>query len=592
MPQVGAHLVIGEKVLESLGSPSALVSNEHCFKLGSIGPDLALFLFDKAGSSRILNEVIGIYSTISEISEKLEEVEEKVSGPIEDLVDWFTGGVSTELVELVTLAQEALKTAFTMTMLPGTSTTIPNPFHGTYVPGLPQGETIAVASSDLSFLLRRFGHPYTNDPGFKDPEPFGSYKNWWWVDLLHYRKTGPFAEALRSKANGDVQKAYAQGYVTHIAGDVCGHPFVNGVVGGPFRNHVIRHMVLENIIDTWVWDKYKHEDLTASGLERQIDVGDDFDQISELLLATMREVYFDNNIRPGLFDDSLPSRSDLRRAYKLMMTYLKKSTNSSVVPPTPPPGNPAELLEEIGESIAGTLDNIGEAFDSDNEWWEWLLAPLMAALYAAVLIIKLATLPAGVIAGLAAMPMRWLAYLIQVALYDLINNMRWQLALGGWGKVPSSELNRDLSLASVHLPGYRTDRMTFRYPHRQVPHDVQAFWLMDPFLVGTPLEGNPTAECCPYKKHSTPDVFIDGPGFDAGAIQDLHRFAGPLGSPSDTVGIEWATFLGSQLGNSVNFAKMMIEGDYPLASFDLDGDKGYGFLSWDGEPPHYDDDLI
>ena len=110
-----------------------------------------------------------------------------------------------------------------------------------------------ISSTDnFGFPFRMFGHPFTDDGQWKQPLPPGNYSEWWWMDILHYRRTGAFAKALLNNASGSAQISYARGYMTHVAGDICGHPFINGLVDGPFRNHAYRHLVLETLADTWL----------------------------------------------------------------------------------------------------------------------------------------------------------------------------------------------------------------------------------------------------------------------------------------------------------------------------------------------------
>jgi hypothetical protein len=54
-------------------------------------------------------------------------------------------------------------------------------------------------------------------------------------------------------------RAFAFGYITHYVADVVGHPFVNQVVGSPWRMYWQRHHLVENFIDAYVWDRW-HDD--------------------------------------------------------------------------------------------------------------------------------------------------------------------------------------------------------------------------------------------------------------------------------------------------------------------------------------------
>ncbi len=72
--------------------------------------------------------------------------------------------------------------------------------------------------------------------------------------MLHYRKTYKFAAALWRNADCPERKAFALGWMTHLATDVVGHSFVNQKCGGPYRLHPQRHHLIENHIDAWVYD--------------------------------------------------------------------------------------------------------------------------------------------------------------------------------------------------------------------------------------------------------------------------------------------------------------------------------------------------
>jgi hypothetical protein len=75
--------------------------------------------------------------------------------------------------------------------------------------------------------------------------------------MLHYRKTYEFAAQLwraADQANNDRFRAFALGWMTHLATDVAGHCFVNEKCGGPYRLHWQRHHLVENHMDAQVYD--------------------------------------------------------------------------------------------------------------------------------------------------------------------------------------------------------------------------------------------------------------------------------------------------------------------------------------------------
>lgn len=596
MPQVAGHFVVAEKLAQALGNPAELTQNPAALHLGAIGPDLFLMLFDTPKMENfqgLLNEVIGFYDVIHEVRECFESITDALGGPIEDLADWILGDLNNRLLSIVSLSAVSLVEMFKLNLIPEVGPmAIPNPYAGMGIPGISNAPTMTIKASDLSIVLRQFGHPYSVDVTsamhYKDFADWRNYKDWWWMDILHYRRTVPFAKRLLDAAGADdFLKAYATGYFSHVGADICGHPFTNALVGGPFRTHVIRHMVLENISDTWIWDHYHHRDMVSAKLDTLIDLNDNqIAKIVDFLITQLNQVYPDAEFT----EKRKPTRDELIRAYTTMKHYLRVSTDSGIDPPQPPPSGLTGYIEEAWESIVGTGESIGNLFDSDNEWWEWLLAPFLAAAYAAVLLFKIATAPAQVIRNLSTSSLQWLAYDIQRALWEFIMNARWQLVLGGWGKPSTYDLTREFAQTGYVVPSSRTGTGVFDYPYRQVSHTIHGFWLIDPSQCST-LD-SPRAECCPFPKTADPSIYIDGPAYDQLKDTELKNFAIGVSSPADTIDLEHATVRGPQFGNAVEFTKKMMTGSYPIDGFDLDGDIGYGFKCWgkdyENDTPYYD----
>jgi hypothetical protein len=94
-------------------------------------------------------------------------------------------------------------------------------------------------------------------------------QDFFWSDMLHYRKTSRFPAALwevakRREESADPRdpasvqesakwagriRAYALGWMTHLGTDTTGHAFVNQKSGGPYRTHWQRHHLIENHMD-------------------------------------------------------------------------------------------------------------------------------------------------------------------------------------------------------------------------------------------------------------------------------------------------------------------------------------------------------
>jgi hypothetical protein len=96
-------------------------------------------------------------------------------------------------------------------------------------------------------------------------------RRWRARNTLHGSHTGRFLQELRQRAafSGDSRLvAYADGATIAYATAASGNPFVNGVVGGPHRNHWWRHRWISNHIDAWVWGYVeKRRNVRTSGGE-------------------------------------------------------------------------------------------------------------------------------------------------------------------------------------------------------------------------------------------------------------------------------------------------------------------------------------
>ena len=105
------------------------------------------------------------------------------------------------------------------------------------------------------------------------PHSGADEQTFFWSDTPHYRKTFEFARFLWEQADKnwspadhdlnqqltakpalrDRLRAYALGWMTHLATDVTGHAFVNEKAGGPYRTHWQRHHLVENHMDAAVY---------------------------------------------------------------------------------------------------------------------------------------------------------------------------------------------------------------------------------------------------------------------------------------------------------------------------------------------------
>lgn len=99
MPKFGGHIVIGEEIAKRLGYFDASVDGDigAALRLGAIGPDLTLFLFDPAEDNAIAYDALktasNLYKSIRDIRDKIEEIDDYIGKPATDLTEWMTAKI-------------------------------------------------------------------------------------------------------------------------------------------------------------------------------------------------------------------------------------------------------------------------------------------------------------------------------------------------------------------------------------------------------------------------------------------------------------------------------------------------------------------
>jgi hypothetical protein len=72
-------------------------------------------------------------------------------------------------------------------------------------------------------------------------------------EFLRWHRSGAFARNLLQGASTDQQRAYALGWLCHVATAVSSEPFINNIVGGPYRTHWWRNQLVRNFVDSWTF---------------------------------------------------------------------------------------------------------------------------------------------------------------------------------------------------------------------------------------------------------------------------------------------------------------------------------------------------
>jgi len=241
MPTSGTHITILQRIAASspvygavLGDPDPMLpaTDPRAIKmrfasLGACGPDFLYALMDYGADLQDLeNILIKIAGTFSGLAELLGGVQRYIDGALSSITLGVTDSLATTTKMITAVMNEGLYAL--------------------------------LASGGVNPLA------YFKPQRQKD-KPI---TQWYWADVLHYWRTGTFAENLvrAAKKTGNANLiAYAYGYLTHYVTDVVGHPYVNQVVGGPWRLYWQRHHLVENFIDAYVWDRWHTPVAAAPG---------------------------------------------------------------------------------------------------------------------------------------------------------------------------------------------------------------------------------------------------------------------------------------------------------------------------------------
>jgi hypothetical protein len=191
--------------------------------------------------------------------------------------------------------------------------------------------------------------------------------------------------------------------------------------------------------------------------------------------------------------------------------------------------------------------------------------------------------------------LNWLIYQIRKGIWELYDNLRFALVLGGYlfpeardlDKVPygTAFINTD----HTHLTGgFNASGNFFNYPWRRGAHGILGPTEHHLIYPSSPVREQEMAEPAPIPFHGAfPEAFIsDGYPFDP-FIELLYDCTKPYGSGLDATHVvdarTWHTGqLGSALGFSARLIATRLEAGVP--NFNLDGDRGYGWKTWRAVP--------
>ncbi|MGZ4766354.1 MAG: hypothetical protein ACXV6M_11920 [Ilumatobacteraceae bacterium] len=154
-------------------------------------------------------------------------------------------------------------------------------------------DAVQTANTNLALILQDFANPANlqqvgnsigsgSRPRIDNPMSQAPPNSWTGRDYLHWKQTGEFAARLLHDARAshdDRFIAYALGWQVAFASLVCGSDFLASIVGSVYRTHWWRTRWIANFVDAWVWGFYR----------RGAAADDDYDLWPSLCNARLHE---------------------------------------------------------------------------------------------------------------------------------------------------------------------------------------------------------------------------------------------------------------------------------------------------------------
>lgn len=473
-------------------------THSNYYALGAIGPDLFFLLpdFRSIAGVKAGNTLVGVADFVNDlmtwVDEWILDWWEPTFGPfaqnLEEAVSRLTGDMSTQVGNVLgALSSLTVRAAM----------------------------TLGSVTNDW-FGLFSLGH----NEGFDN-------RDFLWSDMLHYRKTSQFGQVLwqiadrwesRADPNDpaaienarlwtDRLRAYALGYISHIATDVTGHPFTNEKSGGPFRTHWQRHKVVENHMDARVYDNEHGTDsdwsqLTGSALHyhvafaqngasvarptlpakkptirnlherrRLLDLSSELPiEVATLLYEALGEAYVNSAVNDHptksspkiLAGDGRPTPDAIQDTYAFLFRYLRHVMLDGYWHEKP---LPPELFPNLDFPLAtDPADEAPNAADEDLDLLDLLLAVIRLCLFLVAVAIWILTLPVGILLDAATFgPRNAVYYGIELPIYYMTLALRRLLVMTGYLMPTKDEIEvnltrlgvgpRDLFLATLEAMG-------------------------------------------------------------------------------------------------------------------------------------------
>ncbi len=618
MPKYGIHHIVLDSCKEQLVSENnnigeILEDNSAIAKLGSIGPDL----FFWGPDYKIVDIYLKLYENLKDIAEiyeelmePIEEFNEKYVEPVEETVEEFIELNFNTTYKLIIKLEEVKK---------ATGRYCESAKMSTIFAGVIEGLDVANFGTVINTFFQQF-----------EPEHFYNRPeiDWYWFDMLHYRQSGTFAQKLIELADSNKKKAYAYGYLTHIATDVTGHPFVNQMVGAPYRSNIWRHVTVESFLDTWKFEQYYNGESINEKLRERLELpeikdylNDDTpldDEIVDLLFEAFNETYSKVLHPIRLNEDGFYSKDDIQNTYKVFVQFTNYIEDSYVSPPEEPF---TDVMDILADALSGRLPE-PPAMPATNPTnssctWQDIFSPsphcqddLTEIIeewtrYALELTEWLGHVAAAIVDTLVAVALAMpvmtfmaLLYGIQLVAYEIYRMTRMILSLHGLVLPEPDELNWGISERLTTLQGACWEKA---YPSTGMPSKsnlecpvdfVENFPTKASFYTNTNTPHGHFPHPLPFphpfphirRNHLNADSFIGEAGQDIN-FDNLKNYV-DCTSPVNTRALLDQNKI---IGNAIPLSLWMIRNatnqsleKYVFANWNLDSDRGYGYKEWHG----------
>lgn len=607
MPGIASHVLIADVIADKVPHRGKdddlfLLLNAHRseYLFGAIAPDMLVLAPDFGDWSvlllrlltdfydRVIGPVSDLYDTyLRPIEEGLEDIEDEIHKELDEVTCGLVSGLGGIAEEVTAETEEFVRTAFLYL-----ATDTINAFD-LLVPPIQKGE-------DIDGMRGSGSGP----------------QGWTWFDMVHYRHTGDLIRNMWQNATEPSQQAFVLGWATHYAADTVGHAAVNAMVGGPYRSHNQRHHFVENLLDTELFDLLRDEEVLDSKIYQHLprakelgrsstlemalqeigNVPDALEPICDLLDQSIRQTY---PTPPRRITGGYLDATQLYGAYWYTLIALMVTTSSGVLsPPEPPAEEYLEHIRNAFDELAETAQNPPDApgapppfcadfwsdgcsFDVSNveEWLDYAgqvvcwMGEVVAwfAQMVADLIDSLNCLVTGVVLTI----IRAGLWVVHYSLYSGLSILREGMVLNAL--MPPDRLwlhTHPLASSTLNFDRGLEDMSVGMYPRQARPSNAGFQEYPD-----TPVEPTPTI-AAPH------DLIQETASFVMGAVEqpDLQTEFAESVDPRETKRIESRN---QQLGfaSVETLSRQVMQslvdgGTVELPDWNMDADRGYGYLNW------------